>query len=225
MSKLNIIKSREYNGAQYLTLMNEHEVQQCISTEAIHIEKLNPEDDNTITFTITEAMCKKLFIDVINLETQLVKTIQCMEPVHFDNLPLHCSSVIKENYNNCNAVIRPNYFKLNENTMFLKGNFVNMKMFDWSGKKELMKKQLGPGEYKFWIRASMVYIGPHKNPLHIANLQLRICELCYRPFPMKGNPIIKAKRVNKRQEQPIQHTTEDELSQSKNVFDCDVIEA
>lgn len=182
MSEFYWNRSSVFNNVRYLYFLNfEDDKKPKITTDIIPIEALNI-DSTQLSFTITKSMCTSLFDRIVSIETSLGTMMENMTKDYFEELPFHCQKVMNDNPSNCKNSLRPNYFNLSgDPTLYLKGNLNAVKIFSWDGKDELSSDQLGPGHYLFTISANRAYFGSHKKPEHIANLQLRIAEIFYRP--------------------------------------------
>mgnify|MGYP001032164672 CR=1 FL=1 len=184
ISAFAIAKTSDYNNAHYLSLLHSNGTEPFITTDVINITTNDPTSERTessITFPITKEQCQSLYANVTLLEGMLIDTIKSMELKYYAELPYQCQKVLSDYPQSKDQMVRPNYFS---DTIYLKGNLSNMKFLDFQG-YQIDSLSLGPGQYKFVIRANMAYFGPHKNAMHIANLQLRISEVHYRSVTTK----------------------------------------
>lgn len=172
-----IIGEKDYKDSHYFTLQNENGQEPYITTDFIDITHCDSSQEN-ITFIIKREMSQALYDEVLKLESCLVNTIKNIDNKYFVNFPFHCQQMLSQHSLN-DDLLRPNYYS--SGLMYLKGNFNNIKIM--SGNEQIHKSKLGPGKYQFIIRANLAYIGPHKEPKQIANLQLRISEIHFTPKP------------------------------------------
>ncbi len=133
---ISIVKSKNVYGAQLATLQLNEDIIPCIKTDAIRINTYHPNmASDRITFAITRDMCADLYNQIIELESSLVTYIRKISEDHFSkepndyftNLPVKCKKIITE-YMDCLGtefykVLRTNYYKSVEPTLYLKGKF------------------------------------------------------------------------------------------------------
>ena len=158
-------------------------VQPFILTEPILLTHFDA-GDATLTLPIESTQSFNLHDTVLKMETKLSNTLKILSPEHQSKLPYHCQKVMTGLVNNLfgEELVRPNYFSGGQYpVMYLKGNYKSMQMLDFDNRK-ITVADLGPGHYQFLIRCHMVYMGTHKNPAHISNLQLRITQLRFKPL-------------------------------------------
>ena len=65
--------------------------------------------------------------------------------------------------------------------MYLKGNVPALKIVDWAG-NPLASSQLDQGQYKFGIKANLLYFGNHVDEKCMVSIQLRISQIAFRPL-------------------------------------------
>jgi len=94
-----------------------------------------------------------------------------------------------------------------------------MEFRDFPG-NQIDSMSIGPGFYKFVIQANTAYFGPHKNPKYIANLQLRISEIHFRPHYTPRHSITIKKDVSNHDIQSIITDMQEADSDNDIVCDC-----
>jgi hypothetical protein len=139
-------------------------------------------EDKSISFPISEDMSPELYAKVTTLEAMALDGIKHMEKSYYTGLPPLCQEMIVKHGEDLMQVLRPNYktSPYGEQTIWLKGNLATMKVLD-ANNQFIDISKLGPGQYRFIIRANLMYFGPHKDDNQVCSIQLRISELQYTP--------------------------------------------
>ena len=158
-----------------------------ISTDTMEFDMVNFSGVNKdrIMFSIKQSEYPQLYERVAYLENAIELYIQNMSDEQYNALPPICKFHFDMTQNIVDANrVRPNYWKHktdDDSVMYLKGNVQNIRFYDWSGAK-ISPDMLGQGQYQFVIRANLVYFGKHMDDTCIANLQLRISQIRYKPL-------------------------------------------
>lgn len=175
-----------YQNANYLTFVeNEGDENLFITSSKIYLPDVKLGTGPTVTFEMPRSLDESLFMKINSLENELSKTLKNLNPNIETNLSFECQKVLTSDSNNLLNNIRSNYYGFQgDPKMFLKGNWRSIKLVNF--KDEVIARDvLKQGNYQFVVRANMAYLGPHKNPNHIASLQLRISEIRFEPLKFK----------------------------------------
>lgn len=184
---------REYKNAHYLSFLNDDDEELNITSNKIYLSDLKLSTGPSVTFELSRSLDEVLFKKIVNMEQRLAKTLKSLDPELQSKLSLECQKVLSSGSKNLVFNIRSNYYGFQgDPKMFLKGNWKTIKLVNFKN-EPIMREQLGNGNYQFVIRANMAYLGPHKNPDQIANLQLRISEIRF-----DSAKVQKPKRASKR---------------------------
>ena len=203
---------KEFRNAHYLNFCENEGEELHITTSRIYLPDVNLNAGPTLTFEMPRSLDETLFKRVVCLENKVAKTLKNLSPEMETNLSFECQKVLTSGTKNLIANIRSNYYGFHgDPKMYLKGNWKTIKLVNFKG-EPITRDQLKDGNYQFIIRANMAYLGPHKNPEHIASLQLRISEIRFEPLKtIKPRP----KRAAKRRCKPIEE--DDDEPQAKKV--------
>lgn len=179
---MKFVQSKEFNNAVYLTVETNEGNAPFIITDVFFFNNVE-KTDYTITCRINRPVSETLYQAVQQLESELVLALKEMNDAMYVTLPFECQKQLAEYPREMYPhLLRSNY--LNQTgypTMFLKGNFKNMKIFSMNDNRVLQPQELTTGNYRFMIRSNLVYFGKHTKPNQIANLQLRISEIYFQP--------------------------------------------
>ena len=121
---------------------------------------------------------------VVKLENELDLKIKALDSNKFSEIfPDLCCQLYYTNFKDPEyKCVRPNYY--GNDKIYLKGNFNTMRVCSLDNPNQLIKPSLlGAGEYQFFISKDSVFGGKHGTKGFIANLQLRIREVRFRPAP------------------------------------------
>lgn len=176
---LQVMKFKEFNGCHYLSFLNGHGEQPLLSTKTISCPTAPVVNGTELTFKVSRADDPILYKKVCELEDEVTTLLKNLPNEFAVQLPVSFQQALK-NADHPRHLVRSNYYytaQNNEPLMYLKGNVANLPIHN--GKKEVSSSDLVAGNYRFKIRASVIYCGNHKNPAHMFNLQLRICDIKY----------------------------------------------
>lgn len=183
MDTLFVKNIKKYQSAYYLCLQNQFDQEIFISTATV---KLVSSSLKRLLFVVKKSQCEELYEKVNQLEISVIDILKHkLTDTHLSSLPSHLRSKLATLQED--SILRPNYsvsslFDENEPKVYLKGNRETISMFTWDGQKIDDAILLGNGYYQFIIRASLVYLGQHGSKPCVANLQLRVVKLRYKPF-------------------------------------------
>ena len=177
-----------FNNNLYFNIAYENEKDMHILVDEMNIyANAIRYDDECIKFVIPKRQDEKLYENINKLEQHLNELFKDkLNTEYIDLFPedikhMYIKNISREDW----VPVRPNY-KYNDTILFLKGNWKSMNIFNYQG-IPISQQELGPGIYKFKIRANLVYIGQHNgiqscDKDYVCNVQLRVTEIWYKTF-------------------------------------------
>lgn len=207
---------RAHQHAQYLTIEDSDELN--IVTCQMYFPEVGNKNNTSVTFEIKRSMDEALYKKIAAFECRVAKTLKTLKPELLSELSAECQKVLSGDCKNLQYNVRSNYYGFQgDPKMYLKGNWSTTTIVNFNN-EPITADVLAAGTYQFVIRANMVYIGSHKNPDHIANLQLRIKEIRYDPIKA---PKTKTKRASKRKvEEDVDNDNKKHSSHSSDTNSC-----
>lgn len=174
-----------FNKRTYLNIKIKNGDEPYYATQTVHIN--TPNLVKKLIFPINNIEEPHLFNFVTGLEKSVDHALRNLKN---PDLEKQVPKLMLQLKNKCvdkdSIILRPNYSETNPvYTCFFKGNPNAISMYTWEGKPIDDPKELGAGEYQFIVRANLLYFGPHTSCNAIANLQVRISSLRYRPIELK----------------------------------------
>lgn len=179
---MKFVESKVYNNSVYFTLETNEGRDPFILTDTFFFDNTE-KTDYSITCRINRLLSETLYQSVQQLESEIVLALKEMNEAMYSTLPFECQKQLADHPRDMYPqLMRSNYVDQGGYpTMFLKGNFRNMKLFSLHDNRVLSPQELTTGNYRFKIRANLIYFGKHKKPYQIVNLQLRISEIYFQP--------------------------------------------
>lgn len=140
-------------------------------------------NNNYLTWRISKQDSEPLYNRITKFESDVLRLLKSLDLVTVSKLPQICQNQLMQPPVDPNwSCLRPNYTNDSNGNpaMFLKGDRNKMVIHD-SDSVPITDAILVDGTYQFTIRADMIYLGEHKNPGQIANLQLRVSKALFTP--------------------------------------------
>lgn len=193
---LKIKDFKEFKNANYLTLCNDDDEELLLTSNKNYLSDLKFANGPTVTFELSRSRDEVLFKKVVGMEDRIAKTLKTLDPEIVTKLSTDCQKILSSGSKNFIYNIRSNFYGFQgDPIMYLKGNWKTIKLVNFKN-ETIQREELGNGNYQFIIRANMIYLGPHKKPEHIANLQLRITEIRFEPLKAQKHRRASKRKLN-----------------------------
>jgi hypothetical protein len=142
-----------------------------IQTPAFFSERGPFKSDGHYTFGLNETDCAGLFPMVNKLERNVNA---CLE----ETIPTGVPELLAAQLHN-NPKVRPSINSVGR--LYLRTS-KDCQIYNWLG-NENYEGELARGTYQLMVRASTIFLGAHGSTGYAASIQLRICQIRYRPEP------------------------------------------
>ena len=179
---MEIDNKKQYGTGYYFFLKSDTEETPFIHTDFIFIKSEQISTENgSLTLKLRKEDSQKLYDEIQKYEA---KAIDVIKSSHHDDVSfLPVDWIMQMSENGEENSIRPNYWQdADAERIYLKGNYWSLRMYNVNDNSRLSTFDLGDGYYQLVIRANAIYIGAHKNPQHLFNLQLRVVQIRYSPL-------------------------------------------
>jgi hypothetical protein len=130
-----VTEIKDFENKQYLCLQDENKHTLFLTTDTLPLTSDQIQIENgTITLKIQKSMSDKLFDQINAIEAALIKCMFNLKSVVETNLPFCCQQAMYQtSKSDYNKILRPNYYQGCDPTIYLKGNFANLKLLSWTG--------------------------------------------------------------------------------------------